>query len=241
MSTSSIKPGQSPSGPIRWATSSWTCSEASGERNSCAASPTNVRWRAVARSMRSSIALRVTASRWISSWAIGTGSRCPASPAAVMSAAPWRSAATDRRVSATTKYVDSPSSSTAIGPPISAARVSTRTLSSTRDRSVSTTTVRLLAGLASARKRSPVNGSMMSSRSPARACGQFGRAQRRVTRSAPGDASTTWSDASTTCTAVTPPVVGYTVWFGTSGCLRICSAMSLAVFCAVASSTRTRA
>ena len=60
------------SGPTRWATSSCTRSDASGERSSCAASPTNVRCRLVAESMRSSIAFSVTASRWISSCAVGT-------------------------------------------------------------------------------------------------------------------------------------------------------------------------
>jgi hypothetical protein len=72
---------------------------ASGVRSSWLASETNVRSRANAASMRSSIALSVAPSRPISSWAGGTGRRAPGSVASI-AAARARIRSTGRRAAA---------------------------------------------------------------------------------------------------------------------------------------------
>ena len=204
-------PASRPPGRAAPATSSCTRSDASGERSSCAASPTKVRCRLVAESIRSSIALRVIGQAV--DLVLRAGHRQPllGQPGRgdVRGAVPQRG---DRAQRQRDHAVGRDAiSSTASGPPMSAARVSTRWLSSTRLTSVNTRTVRV----PTLRADHPQPGARTwgLAISMPRAVADLRRAgpgsSSELARSVPGEAaSTDVVAASTTWTAVMPPVVG---------------------------------
>ncbi len=209
MRTSEITSSQSTAGPSRAATSSCTRRDAIGDRSSCAASPTKVRCRLVAVSMRSSMAFRVTASRLISSCSgSGTGNRMSARPAAVISSAPWRSDATVRSVWPTTQYVSSAIARIASGQPMIAALRTIRTLCSMRAASVATRTVLVPAFTPMTRNGSSPDDVRpgISRRDPERTSRSCLAESSEMPASAPGDAPMTRLSLSTTCTWTTPPL-----------------------------------